>query len=147
MKNNLGMTLVEVVVAMAILAITIPGFLYALQSAMYLNLHSDYESDATFYLQIEMENVIVLSDSKTAMTVFTDRGYTQDSCTSYTDSENTCIYTYLDEVNGVDYQATTTEVYLSSTPDYDLDPDMYSVLISASVNNAQVDMQSVLEFQ
>lgn len=72
MKNKKGLTLVEVVVAMALLAIIIPTVLYGLETALKINIVSEEYTDANYLAQTEMENIYNLSLSNTADVVFDD---------------------------------------------------------------------------
>ena len=94
MRNKKGLTLVEVVVAMALLAIIIPTVLYALETALKINIVSEEYTDANYLAQTEMENIYNLSSSNGIVEVFEiNLGYTL-CCTNYCKP---------DDINGVDY--------------------------------------------
>lgn len=92
MRNKKGLTLVEVVVAMALLAIIIPTVLYALETALNINIVSEEFTDANYLAQTEMENIYNLSSSNDLETTFEDElGYT------------ICGSDYCKTANGVNY--------------------------------------------
>lgn len=69
MGNKKGLTLVEVVVAMALFAIIVPTILYGLETALKINLVSDEFTDANYIAQTEMENIYSLSSTYTVVDV------------------------------------------------------------------------------
>ena len=82
MRNKKGLTLVEVVVAMALFAIIVPTVLYALETALRINIVSEEFTDANFLAQTDMENIYALSSENTALEVFTTLGYSNTGCVS-----------------------------------------------------------------
>lgn len=81
MRNKKGLTLVEVVVAMALFAIIVPTVLYGLETALRINIVSEEFTDANYLAQTEMENIYALSSTDTAANVLTTLGYST-SCAS-----------------------------------------------------------------
>lgn len=75
MRNKKGLTLVEVVVAMALFAIIVPTVLYALETALHINIVSEEFTDANYLAQTEMENIYALSSTYTAVKVLDTLGY------------------------------------------------------------------------
>ena len=75
MRNKKGLTLVEVVVAMALFAIIVPTVLYALETALKINIVSEEFTDANYLAQTEMENIYALSSTDTAANVLGTLGY------------------------------------------------------------------------
>ena len=75
MRNKKGLTLVEVVVAMALFAIIVPTVLYALETALKINIISEEFTDANYLAQTEMENIYALSSTDTADNVLGTLGY------------------------------------------------------------------------
>lgn len=82
MRNKKGLTLVEVVVAMALFAIIVPTVLYALETALHINIVSEEFTDANYLAQTEMENIYALSSGDSASGVFTTLGYSGSGCAS-----------------------------------------------------------------
>ena len=82
MRNKKGLTLVEVVVAMALFAIIVPTVLYALETALHINIVSEEFTDANYLAQTEMENIYALSSGDSASGVFTTLGYSNIGCAS-----------------------------------------------------------------
>lgn len=130
MLNRKGVSLVELVVAMALFAIIVPSILYALESAMHLNLFSDKESDATYIAQAELENINALGANNTLGDVFTTLTYS-----------STCSggFNYCKSVDGIDYNVIVTAANASTL--------LNSVLLEVTNDNSTVNLQLYIQFE
>lgn len=133
MLNRKGVSLVELVVAMALFAIVVPSLYYALESAMRLNLFSDTKSDVTYTAQSELEDIQALSADNTLTTVFGSSAplYYSTTC-------NTRI-NYCKDSDGYHYEVVVTDAATSTS--------LKSVLLTVSKSNARVSLQLYLKFK
>lgn len=133
MLNRKGVSLVELVVAMALFAIVVPSLYYALESAMRLNLFSDTKSDVTYTAQSELEDIQALSADNTLTTVFGSIAPLYYSTTCDTGIN------YCKDSDGYHYEVVVTDAATSTS--------LKSVLLTVSKSNARVSLQLYLKFK
>lgn len=125
MRNKKGLTLVEVVVAMALLAIIIPTVIYGLETALKINIVSKEYNDTNYLAQTEMENIYNLSSSNDYDDVF-------DVILNY-DTACTVGVEYCKNVNGNQYNI-----------DLETHPDVPSIqMVQLTVSNSKGERAQV----
>lgn len=93
--NKKAFSLVELIIAVALLAIMVPSIFYALQTSMNINVYSDDQSDANYLAQSELENISVLSEDNTLDAIMTSTLSYSTSCASgiaYCTTKNNALY-------------------------------------------------------
>lgn len=112
-KDESGVTLVELLAALAILALIVTAFLaFFIQSARTTSRSSDV-NEATFLAQQEMEEMVYYSSNKTLKEAIDDRGFSEGMKTSY-DSPYT-VKTRFEEIQDSDLYAVIVEVFEGDT--------------------------------